>query len=62
VGEVSLLARSPSTAQVVAAIESEILVLAASDFYEIMGAFPALAAELRGVAERRSREHAQRLG
>jgi hypothetical protein len=62
VGEVSLLARSPSVAQVVAAIESEILVLAAPDFYEITTAFPALSAELRGVADRRSREHAQRLG
>jgi hypothetical protein len=62
VGEVSLLARSPSSVQVVAAIESEILVLAASDFYQITTAFPALSAELRGVAERRSREHAQRLG
>jgi hypothetical protein len=61
VGEVSLLARAPASAQVVAAVESEILVLAAHDFYEITGAFPALWAELRSVAERRTREHAQRL-
>jgi hypothetical protein len=61
VGEVSLLARAPASAQVVAAIESEILVLAAHDFYEITGAFPALWTELKGVAERRTREHAQRL-
>lgn len=61
VGEVSLLSRAPAAAQVVAAIESEILVLAAHDFYDITGAFPALWAELKGVAERRTREHAQRL-
>ena len=61
VGEVSLLARAPASAQVVAAVESEILVLAAHDFYEITGAFPTLWAELRSVAERRTREHAQRL-
>jgi hypothetical protein len=61
VGEVSLLARAPASVQVVAAVESEILVLAAHDFYEITGAFPALWAELTSVAERRTREHAQRL-
>jgi hypothetical protein len=61
VGEVGLLARAPAAAQVVAAAESELLVLAAAEFYEITGAFPALWAELKGVAERRTREHAQRL-
>jgi CRP-like cAMP-binding protein len=61
VGEVSLLTRSPAPAGVVAAIDSEIMVLAESDFYEVTGAFPALWIELKGVAERRTREHAQRL-
>ena len=61
VGEASLLARGPAGASVVAGLDSELLVLAAADFYEVTGAFPALWAELTSVAERRAREHAQRL-
>ena len=61
IGEGSLLAHAPAAANIVAATECEILVLAAADFYEITGAFPALWAELKGVADRRVREHAQRL-
>jgi len=53
VGEVSLLARAPAAAHVVAAVDSEIMVLAASDFYEVTGAFPALWAELEAAAARR---------
>jgi hypothetical protein len=58
VGEASLLARSPASVDVVAAVESELLVLAAPDFYEVTGAFPALWAALEIVAEQRAREHA----
>jgi len=39
---------------VVAAIDSELLTLAASDFYDVTAAFPALRAELESVAERRA--------
>jgi hypothetical protein len=59
VGEVSLLARAPAAAHVVAAVDSEIMVLAASDFYEVTGAFPALWTELEAAAARRM--HDQRL-
>jgi CRP-like cAMP-binding protein len=61
VGETSLLARAPAAAHVVAAAESELLVLSAADFYEVTGAFPALWADLKETADRRNREHAQRL-
>jgi hypothetical protein len=61
VGEVGLLARAPAAAQVTAAVDSEIVVLAASEFYEVIAAFPALWAELKSVAERRIREHDQRV-
>lgn len=61
VGEISLIARAPAAASVIAVKESEILVLGAADFYEITGAFPALWAELKSVAERRTREIEQRL-
>jgi cyclic nucleotide-binding protein/tetratricopeptide repeat protein len=61
VGEVSLLAHAPAAAYVVAATDAELLVLAAPDFYEVTGAFPALRAELTQVAERRARDHEQRL-
>jgi Cyclic nucleotide-binding domain len=54
VGEDSLLARAPATADVVAAVESELLVLAADDFYDVTGAFPALWAELKAVADGRA--------
>ena len=56
VGEGSLLARTPSPVQIVAATDCELLLLTPRDFYEIAGAFPALWAELKDVAERRKRE------
>jgi hypothetical protein len=56
IGEVGLLGRIPSPAHVIAALDCELLVLPPRDFYEIAGAFPALWAELKGVAERRTRE------
>jgi CRP-like cAMP-binding protein len=46
---------------VVAAVDSELLVLPASDFYELIAAFPVLWAELKSVAERRTRDHEQRI-
>jgi hypothetical protein len=62
IGEASLLARAPASVHVVAATESELLVLAAPDFYEVTGAFPALWSALEMSAERRAREHAHLLG
>ena len=56
VGEGSLLARTPSPVQIVAASDCELLLLTPRDFYEIAGAFPALWAELKDAAERRKRE------
>lgn len=56
VGEAALLARLPAPAHVIAAIDSELLALQPRDFYEIAGAFPALWAELKDLAERRTRE------
>jgi hypothetical protein len=61
VGEVGLLARAPAATQVTAAVDSELVVLAASDFYEVTAAFPGLGAELKSVAERRLRELEQRI-
>jgi CRP-like cAMP-binding protein len=61
VGEVGLLARAPATTQVVAAVDSELVVLPASDFYDVIAAFPVLWAELRSVAERRTRDHELRV-
>ena len=56
IGEGSLLARGPSPVHVVAQTDCELLLLGPRDFYEIAGAFPALWAELKDVAERRKRE------
>ncbi len=53
-GEASLLARSASTATVVAANECQILVLLPADFYELVGRFPALWTELKDLAARRA--------
>jgi hypothetical protein len=61
VGEVALLNRTPSNAHVVAAGEAEVLLLPPRDFYELAGAFPALWAELKDVAERRQREFEYRI-
>ena len=46
---------------VFALTDVELLLLRPSDFYEIAGAFPALWAELKAVAERRTRDHEARL-
>jgi CRP-like cAMP-binding protein len=61
VGEISLLARAPAAAYVVAAIDCELLVLPAADFYELSSSFPALRTELRTSAEQRTRVYEQRL-
>ena len=61
VGEIGLVSRSAATAYVVAAMDCELLVLDAGDFYEIASAYPALWAAVSNVAERRSRDHARRL-
>lgn len=61
VGEVSLLARAPAPAYVVAARNSELLVLGAADFYEVSSTFPRWRSELRASAERRTRAYAERL-
>lgn len=56
VGEGSLLERTPSRVHVFASTDCELLLLPPRDFYEIAGAFPALWAELKDVAERRKRD------
>jgi hypothetical protein len=61
VGEISLLTRAPAPAQIVAAVDSELMVLGESDFYEVTAAFPALWIELKSVADRRKRQYDQRL-
>ncbi len=61
VGEGSLLARAPSPVQVVATERSELLALLPRDAYELAGAFPAVWAELKDVAERRARDWDARL-
>jgi hypothetical protein len=60
-GEGALLARALAPADVVAVAETELLVLAARDFYALVGAYPGLWGALRDAAERRAREHAARL-
>lgn len=61
VGEAALLARTPASAHVIAVTDAELLLLAPNDLYELAGAFPALWAELKDVAERRTREHDRRI-
>jgi len=61
VGEASLLARAPAAIDVIAAVDSEIIVLGEHDFHDVTAAFPALRTELKQVAERRAREYDQRL-
>jgi CRP-like cAMP-binding protein len=61
VGEAALLARIPAPAHVVAITDAELLLLPPRDLYELAGAFPALWAELKDVAERRTREHDRRV-
>jgi CRP/FNR family transcriptional regulator, cyclic AMP receptor protein len=59
IGEAGLLARAPAAAQIEAAEDSELLVLAAADFYPIVARFPALSAELTATAVRRARAQAR---
>jgi CRP-like cAMP-binding protein len=61
VGEGSLLARAPSPVHVVAVIDSELLLLSPRELYEVAGAFPALWARLKDVAEKRAREMRKKL-
>jgi len=56
IGEGALLARVPSPVQIVATETSELLALAPKDVYDVAGAFPAVWAELKDVAERRARD------
>lgn len=53
-GEDSLLSRSAATATVVATKDTHLLMLLPGDFYELVGAFPALWAELTATAAARS--------
>jgi len=62
VGEGSLLARKPSSAHVVATTDCELVVLPPKEVYEIAGAFPALWARLKDIAEKRARAHKQLVG
>lgn len=62
VGEGSLLARKPSPAHVVAVTDCELVTLPPKELYEIAGAFPALWARLKDIAEKRERTHKQLLG
>ncbi len=57
VGEGSLLARKPSPAHVVAIKDCELVFLPPKELYEIAGAFPALWARLKDIAEKRARSH-----
>ncbi len=56
VGESSLLARAPSSITAVATETSELLALSPKDTYDVAGAFPAVWAELKDTAERRTRD------
>jgi hypothetical protein len=60
IGETSLLARTAADANVVAIVDSELLLLSPHDFFEIAGAFPSWWAHLKQVAERRARDHERR--
>jgi hypothetical protein len=57
VGEGSLLGRRASPIHVFSLVECELLLLFPHDLYEIAGAFPALWARLKDVAEKRAKEH-----
>lgn len=62
VGEASLLARAPAATTVVAATAAELWLVPPRELYELAGAFPALWAQLKDVAQRRTREHQRLLG
>jgi hypothetical protein len=55
IGEAALLARMPAPQAVIAATDSVVLALAPHALFELAGAFPALWAALKEIAERRSR-------
>jgi hypothetical protein len=61
VGEIGLLGQTPSPIQVIAATSVDVFALAAKDFYDIVGAFPALWTYLRDLSERRQREYEAKL-
>ncbi len=60
IGEISLLARGPADANVVAASDADLLLLSPHDVFEIAGAFPVWWAHLKQVAERRARDYERR--
>ena len=59
IGEAALLARTPAPQAVIAATGSVVLALPPHVLFELAGAFPALWAALKEIAERRSRLYAQ---
>jgi hypothetical protein len=61
IGEAALLAHEASEVIVIAATEVDLLALNPKDFYDIAGAFPALWAHLKDIAERRKRDYATRI-
>ncbi len=61
VGEIGLLTQTPSPFLVIAATPADVYVLEPKDFYDIVGAFPALWAYLKELAERRQRAYEMRL-
>ena len=60
IGEASLLGRQPAEASVVAASDTELLVLSPHDVFEIAGAFPAWWAHLKHSGDRRTRDYDRR--
>jgi hypothetical protein len=61
VGEIGLLTHTPSPFQVIAATPVEVYALGPKDFHDIVGAFPALWAYLKELAERRQRAYGMRM-
>nr|HEX4317479.1 cyclic nucleotide-binding domain-containing protein [Kofleriaceae bacterium] len=61
VGEIGLLTQSPSPFQVIAATPVEVYALGPKDFYDIVGAFPALWSYLKDLADRRARSYDAKL-
>lgn len=56
-GEAVLLGRNPAPANVVAAVDSDLLMLPPTALFELAGAYPALWAALKDSAERRTRRY-----
>lgn len=61
VGEAALLQRAAASAHVIAATDADLMLLSAREVLELAAAYPALWAELKDVAQRRAREHDQRI-